>query len=216
MKKPFRTFDELELPAGEEVLWQGRPLARGLAIRVFHMRMVLGYFGLLFAAGVIMRVVERQTWLEALTAASRLILPFAFVMVLLGGLAWLYSRTTRYTITNRRILIQFGAVLPMTLNVPFRQVGSAGVKVWGDGTGDLPLSVVSDERLAFLLLWPHVRPWRLRQVEPMLRSVPEPQRVAEILSGALAAASTLAPEPAGAVMPVPQMASPLRVIATAA
>ena len=104
----------------------------------------------------------------------------------------------------------------MTLNVPFGQVGSAGLKVWGDGTGDLPLSVISDERLGFLLLWPHVRPWRLKQVEPMLRSVPEPEKVADILSGALLAASAPAPEPAGAVMPVPHKAAALQAIATAA
>lgn len=216
MKRWIGSFDELSLPAGEQVLWQGRPLARSVARRVFHMPMVLGYFALLFVAGIVIGVVERQPWQDALWGASRLIVPCASVLLLLGGLAWLYSRTTRYTVTNRRVLIQFGAVLPMTLNVPFAQVGGAGLKIWSDGTGDLPLSVISEKRLAFLLLWPHVRPWRLAQVEPMLRCVPDAKRVAGILSGALVAASSPAPEPASAVMQVPRLVRSVQAIATAA
>lgn len=216
MKRSIATFDELVIPKDERVLWQGRPLARALAVRVFHIRLVLAWFAALFMASVVVRAMKGQSWLDALTAPSRLIVPCAFAMLLLSGLAWLYSRTTRYTMTNRRVLIQFGAVLPMTLNVPFGQVSCAGLKIWSDGTGDLPLSVISEKRLAFLLLWPHVRPWRLTQVEPMLRCVPDAKEVAGILGNALVAASSPAPEPAGAVMPVPRQAPLVRAIATAA
>lgn len=217
MKRLLGSFDELLLPKGEQVLWQGSPGAYSLAIRVFHVRMVLAYFALLFAAGIAMGVMDGQPWLGALSGASRLSVPCAFVLLLLSGLAWLYSRTTRYTVTNRRVLIQFGAVLPMTLNIPFAQIDNAGVKIWRDGTGDLPLSVISEKRLAFLLLWPHVRPWRLTRVEPMLRCVSDAKEVAEILSSALiAAASSPAPEPAGAVMQVPRVVRSVRAVAAAA
>lgn len=215
MKQAFGSFDELVLPKGERVLWQGRPRARSLAIRVFHLRLVLAWFGLWFMAGVFARGMEKS-WLDALSGGARVIMPCAIAMLLLAGLAWLYSRTTRYTVTSRRVLIQFGAVLPMTLTIPFAQIGKAGVKIWGDGTGDLPLSVINDKRLAFLLLWPHVRPWRLTEVEPMLRCVPDAQHVADILSNALVAASSPAPEPAAAVMPVPRLVRPAQAIATAA
>lgn len=215
MKNVFGSFDELVLPKGERVLWQGRPRARSLAVRVFHLRLVVAWFGLLFVAAAIARGMEKS-WLDALSGGSRLIVPCAIALVLLAGLAWLYSRTTRYTVTSRRVLIQFGAVLPMTLTIPFAQVGSAGVKVWSDGTGDLPLSVINEKRLAFLLLWPHVRPWRLTQVEPMLRCIPDAQHVAEILSTALVAASSPAPEPSAAIMPVPRLVRPVQAIATAA
>ncbi len=216
MKRAIGSFDELVLPKDERLLWQGRPCARSLAVRVFHLRLVLAWFGLLFMAGVVTRAMERQSWLDALSGGSRLIVPCAIAMLLLAGLAWLYSRTTRYTLTSRRVLIQFGAVLPMTLTIPFAQVGSADVKLWSDGTGDLPLSVISDKRLAFLLLWPHVRPWRLSQVEPMLRCVPDARGVADILSKALVAASSPAPEPTAAVMPVPRLVRPVQAIASAA
>jgi hypothetical protein len=203
-------FEPLTLPEGERLLWQGRPAAWTLAVRVFHIRLVAVYFALLAAARVAMDVSAHEPLSATLMSASRLVNPFAIAMALLGGLAWLYSRTSRYSITDRRVLLQFGAVLPMTLNVPFKQVESAAFKTYRDGTGDLPLAVASDPRLAFLLLWPHVRPWRLTKVEPMLRCVPDAADVAGVLAKALAQAAPPAPEPVS-VMPVPPP-----VVATAA
>jgi Bacterial PH domain len=209
-------FDELALPEGERLLWQGRPKARALALRVFHVRPVAAYFALLFGARVVIGSLEHQPWTAAVADASRIAIPFALVMVLLGGLAFLYSRTTRYSVTNRRVLLQYGAVLPMTLNVPFAQVGSAAVKAYRDGSGDLPLAIISEQRLAFLLLWPHVRPWRLSHVEPMLRCVPEVRAVADILAKALIAALPRAPEPVAAAMPVPRLVRSAAAVASAA
>jgi Bacterial PH domain len=194
----FRPFKELSLPKGERLIWQGRPSARALAFHVFHVRLVVIYFALLFVSRVAIGGFERQPWLESIATASRLAVPIVVVVALLGGLALLYSGTTRYSVTNRRLLLQFGAVLPMTLNVPFGQIASAALKEYADGSGELPLAVISEQRLAFLLLWPHVRPWRLTQVEPMLRCVPNARNVADLLATALRAASPQAPEPRSA------------------
>jgi hypothetical protein len=212
----FQQFQELDLPKGERLVWQGRPSAKALALRVFHVRLVAIYFALLFVGRVAFGRFEHQPWLESLGAASRLAIPLVIVMTLLGALAFLYSRTTRYSVTNRRVLLQFGAVLPMTLNVPFRQIASAAVKEYADGSGELPLAVVSEQRLAFLLLWPHVRPWRLTKVEPMLRCVPDAQNVASLLATALKAASPQAPEPVVATMPLPRPAELNPAVASAA
>jgi len=213
-------FDEIVLPAGERLIWQGRPGAKALALRVFHIRLVVAYFALLFAARLAVGAFEQQPWRDALASASHVAIPLAIVLALLVGLAFLYSRTTRYSLTNRRLLVQFGAVLPMTLNIPFGQVASAGIKKYADGSGDLPLMVTSDQRLAFLLLWPHVRPWRLTKVEPMLRSVPDASRVADLLAQALRAASSQGPESVAAAMPAPRPQEPTeeltQAIATAA
>jgi hypothetical protein len=151
-----------------------------------------------------------------MASASSLVIPVAIATVLLTGLAVLYSRTTRYTITSRRVLLQFGAVLPMTLNIPFRQIASAAVKTYPDGSGDLPIAVTSEQRLAFLLLWPHVRPWRLTKVEPMLRCVPQAQHVADLLTRALTAAASPAPEPVVAAQHVPSPGELGSPVATAA
>jgi hypothetical protein len=216
MSRWIQAFDELDLPDGERLIWQGRPSARALAVRVFHMRLVAIYFALLFAARLAIGGLEHQPWQESLTAASRLAIPLAIVVTLLGGLAFLYSRTTRYSVTSSRVLLQFGAVLPMTLNIPLKQIASAAMKEYPDGSGDLPLAVISEQRLAFLLLWPHVRPWRLTRVEPMLRCVSDARNAADLLSTALKATSPQAPEPVVAAMPVPLPAELRPVIASAA
>jgi Bacterial PH domain len=212
----FRPFEELALPKGERLIWQGRPGAKALALRVFHLRLAVAYFVMLFAARVAIGAFEHQPWLNVLAAALQLVVPLAIVVALLGGLAFLYSRTTRYSVTNRRVLLQFGAVLPMTLNIPFGQIAAAGVGKYADGSGDLPLTVISEQRLAFLLLWPHVRPWRITRVEPMLRCVSDASNVAALLGTALRAASPLAPEPVVAAMAVPRPAEVTQAVATAA
>ena len=212
----MRQFEDLDLPCGESLVWQGRPDARALAVRVFHIRLVAIYFALLFGVRIAIGLSEQQPLVDTMLAAARLVIPFAIVMVLLCGLAVLYSRTTRYSLTNRRVLLQFGAVLPMTLNIPFRQIDSAAVREYADGSGDLPIAVASGQRLAFLLLWPHVRPWRLTRVEPMLRCVPEARGIANLLTKALTAASSPAPEPVIAAMATPRPAELPSAVATAA
>jgi hypothetical protein len=106
------------------------------------------------------------------------------------GLAGLTSRSAVYTITNRRVVMRIGIALPMTINIPFKVVESASAKVFGNGTGDIPIHLTAPNRLAFLILWPHARPWCVSQPEPTLRSVPEAATVARLLATALAGATT--------------------------
>ena len=40
-----------------------------------------------------------------------------------------------------------------------------------------------------MLLWPHVRPWRMLKPEPTLRAIPDAAKVAAILAPALTAAN---------------------------
>lgn len=209
--------DTLMLPDGEQLLWQGQPTVKALLLRVFHLRLVLAYFAALFGARVVAGALDHQPLVASIASASSLVMPLALATLLLTGLALLYSRTTRYTITSRRLLLQFGAVLPMTLNVPFKQVGRADLKLHADGSGDLPLGVIAEQRLSYLLLWPHARPWRLNEVEPMLRGVPNAANVAEILAKALVAASDgiVAAQPLPAADGEPQGA-PTAAIASAA
>ena len=94
-------------------------------------------------------------------------------VVLLAALAWLAARTTVYSITSKRIVMRIGIALPITINVPFRAVNSVGLKRHADGSGDIPASLPKGYRLAFLVLWPHARPWHVRNPQPMLRSVPD-------------------------------------------
>lgn len=169
------------LPTGERILWQGAPTTRGLWLRVFHAPLA----GLWFAACGVGVVAVAET--PAGTAAA-LAGVLGVALALLGALAFAAHRTTLYTVTNRRLVLQIGIALPVTYNLPFGQVESAELRLFGDGSGDLPLRLKPAARIAYLQLWPHARPWRVSRPEPMLRSVPGAAEAAAILARALAEA----------------------------
>lgn len=177
------------LPEGERVIWQGRPCRRGLARDVFHVRLLAIYFAaalVVLGAGSLL-VAGRPagpTALSLLPLMAGAVAVVAFAM----GLAWLGARTTRYTMTNRRVVMRIGMALPIHLNLPFASVEGAGLRLNADGTGDLPIRLGGKGRIGYLHLWPHARPWHLRRPEPMLRAVPDAVRVATILAQALAEA----------------------------
>jgi hypothetical protein len=176
------------LPAGERLLWQGAPCWWSLARRTFHLNKVAIYFGVLMSWRTASALGDGQSPLNAFLHGLWLLVPALTAIGLLALFAWLYSRTTVFTLTSQRVIMRFGIALSMTVNVPFRIIDRAGLKRYRDGTGDLPLSTGS-ERTSYLVMWPFVRPWRISRPQPMLRAVPAADRVAEILAGALAAAA---------------------------
>ena len=174
-------------PPGEEILWQGKPSWSGLALRVFHIRKVLIYFAILIAWQGFAALWEGQGGLAAVMSMLG-VLPYALLgLGLLAGLALLYARTTVYTITSKRVVMRFGVALPMCVNFPFRTVESAALRLCGDGTGDIPLTLGGPDRIAYLVLWPLTRPGRYRKPQPMLRALADAQAAAEILARALKA-----------------------------
>ncbi|MFE1598868.1 photosynthetic complex putative assembly protein PuhB [Methylobacterium sp. ID0610] len=183
------------LPPGERLLWQGRPALLGLARRAFHADLVAAYFGLL-GLGAALSAGRPAAALPVLGAG-------ALALVLLVALAWAARRTTVYSLTDRRLMLRIGIALPVTVNLPLREIEAASLRRFGDGSGDLPLRLTAGTRLAYLHLWPHVRPWRLTRPEPMLRALPQADAVAGRIAAALAAAQgqsapALAPAPAAA------------------
>ena len=118
-------------------------------------------------------------------SALWLIVPAISGIAVLAGLAWLFHRAACYTITSKRVLFQFGVALPMTMNIPLGKIANAALKTYRDGSGDIPLQLNDSKRVSYLLLWPHIRPWRMRVPEPMLNSVPDAARVAARLAEAL-------------------------------
>jgi len=187
VKQDFGQFKELPapLPSGERVIWQGKPSFKGLALRSFRIREVAIYFGALLVWRLWSNWFHGMPAGEATTSALWLIVPAISGIAVLAGLAWLFRRAACYTITSRRILFQFGAALPMTMNVPLGKVANAALKTYRDGSGDIPLKLSEGGRVSYLLLWPHIRPWRLRAPEPMLNSIPDAAGVAAKLAEAL-------------------------------
>ena len=172
------------LPKGERILWQGAPDFADLAVRVFHLKKVLVYFALL--------MIIRGFFLYS-SGAGGVAIIVGMLMVLglgliamsaLGVLAWLTARTTAYTLTDQRVVMRIGIVLTLTFNLPLKRIETAGLQLTGKGFGDIPLVLSGGDRIGWLNLWPHARPWRIARPEPMLRCIPDARTFATRLQSA--------------------------------
>lgn len=167
------------LPTGERLLWQGAPTGRGVALRVLHLRALALYFAALLAICAVHAIGTDRP--SAWFSLGALFVLGSVALGLLGLFAFLISRTTVYTITDRRVVMRTGIALPASLNLPYAQVEQASVRLFRDGTADVALLMVGEGRLGWTMLWPHVRPWRTRRVQPMLRCLPGGSQVGDLL-----------------------------------
>lgn len=174
------------LPAGEQIVWQGEPQWRALSRRVFHTRKVALYFGVLMLASAAQRITAGQSLPEIAGSVAWQCALGAVSVGILTLLAWLYARSTVYTITNRRIVMRFGVALPMMVNIPWDRIESAAFRSFADGNGDIALTPTAKGRVSYWTIWPHARPWRFSPVQPSLRGIDDAARVAELISGAVA------------------------------
>lgn len=168
-------------PAGEEVLWQGRPDTWALAREAFGLRWVMGYFAFVVAWRA------ADGWLAAgLGGALALALPYVGLAGLGALVIWWLARAqalaTVYTITTNRVVMRVGAALSVTYNLPFSRLQGAGLDLRKDGTGTIALQLTEGERLPYLSLWPHIRPWHLRAPQPALRCIPDARATAQLLA----------------------------------
>ncbi len=173
------------LPAGETMLWQGAPSWRGVARRVLHVRTLAFYFAALAAIGLA-RALLLDTPAMWFSLAVLMVLG-SVAVALLCAFAVMVARTSVYTLTDRRIVLRIGVALGGSINLPFRSIESADLRLYPDGSGDIALLLDGQTRIGMNTLWPHVRPWHTRRVQPMLRAVPDAARVARLLADALAA-----------------------------
>lgn len=177
------------LPKGENILWQGAPDFADVAMRIFHLKKVAVYFAVLMGV--------RGSYLYSagapdLTVVAGVLLVAGLgltAMIALGVLAWLTARTTAYTLTDQRMVMRIGIVLTLTFNLPLKKIESAGLMLTGKGFGDIPLALNSGDRIGYFNLWPHVRPWRLAEPEPMLRCIADAETIAKLLQTSWARAT---------------------------
>lgn len=176
---------EAPLPDGERVLWQARPARGALALHAFHSRKIAIYFVVLIglsAAFARSSTDPLATFLDSarwLTAGGVMACAFAFTVAALA------SRTTLYAITERRVVMKIGIALPIVLNIPLHAIDSVDVKRRADGSGDLALRLDPRNRIAFAVLWPHARAWRIRHPEPVLRGLTDVDAAGATLRQAL-------------------------------
>lgn len=177
------------LPPGEKLLWQGSPTWSATASRVLHIRAV----GIYFVAIVVLRLIagrwSGQDWHTIGVSMAWLAVLGMSIVAFLAWVAQMIAHGTVYSVTSRRIVMRFGIVVPITLNIPFAIVRSAGLKTYADGTGDIPIQIGGNGRIAYPHLWPHARPWVVRNPQPMLRGVSQAVSAAGILAVALGRSS---------------------------
>lgn len=202
------------LPEGERMLWQGEPNWRILAMRTFHVRKIAIYFGALLAWDVFSTLYDGQTLADQGEALLQLAGLGAAALGIICLFCYAVSRTTVYTITSKRLVIRAGIALPKTINIPFARIASAGVKVNPDGSGNVMLTPLAQDKIAYLLLWPHAQAWNLSHAQPMLRDVSDAGVVAQILGDALAADGEGQAAPAAKPQKQP-LRGPRRATATA-
>jgi len=152
---------------------------------------IAAYFALVAVWQAASVAADGGSAVEAVAAAAVMMAIGAMPIAFLVAYAWMAARGAVYSITNRRVVMRVGVALPVTINLPFALIESAALSRRSDGTRDLVLRLATKQRASWIALWPHCRPWRFTQPEPMLRALPDAEAVAQTLGRALAAASSM-------------------------
>lgn len=186
------------LPKGERVLWKGRPRWQAIARDALHVRGLAAYMALLVLSVAAAAAWRGATPAEALLDASRAAAFAAIPVAVALGYAWLAARAAYYAITDRRIIMRVGVALPMTFNLPFARIASAGQRTRGS-TGEIGVKLLARDGLAAIMLWPHAP---LGRAEPTLRGLADVAVAGQVLAHALAASVDPAATPASVQVPV--------------
>lgn len=185
------------LPKGETIIWQGSPDRRVLTRTALHTGGVAAYF-----AALVVFALAAALWQGVRApgdlAGVGLTVGGALVgLALLQLLGWAIARSTIYTLTDRRIVLRFGVAMPKCINMPLGMIANVDLRKRTGGTGDLAIRLNGEQRLGYAALWPHARAWHYREPQPMLRAVPDIDRVATLLARACLSIQT-----GGRVVPI--------------
>ena len=180
------------LPQDEFIVWQGSPDVGALAASAFHIKKLVIYFLLLIVACA-WPALETQAGAMAVLQAIKWIAPLSLLgLASVWLMAYMTSRATVYTLTNKRVVMRLGIVLTVTFNLPLKQIASSDVRLLESGFGDITLALQGSDRIAWVHLWPSVRPWRISKPEPTLRAISDAQEVAVKLRDAWTQATGMA------------------------
>ncbi len=186
--EPVRGLPEAP-PEGERILWQGAPAAWPMARAALGATWVAGYFAALAGwRGAVVGISEGAP--AGAVTASWYVAIGALAIGVLAFIAWVMARATVYTLTTERVAMRIGAALTVTLNLPYRWIESADLRMNGDGTGSIELDLKGASKVSYFVLWPHVRPWAIVRPRPTLRCLRDAREVAAILGAAASARVT--------------------------
>lgn len=154
-----------------------------LAVDAMRIRWVAGYF-LIMALWRTGSLIGDMPPMAAASAGVPFLLLGALCCFVLWAMAWAQSRSATYAITDARVVLQVGAALSLTVNIPFEKIESADLKLERNGSGSIFFQANGRRRLPYLSLWPHARPWHLRQPEAAFRAIKDASAVAAALGAA--------------------------------
>ncbi|MEM6973079.1 MAG: photosynthetic complex putative assembly protein PuhB [Pseudomonadota bacterium] len=169
------------LPEGEDIAWQGTPALWPLAWRAGFLRLLTIWFVLIAAWYVARGALGITPWSVTLPTLAIWTVNTVVAGAILSVIALGIQRTTVYTITNRRLVMRFGMVLDLTVNIPFSKIENMDLRPGAGGTGDLSVRM-KDSALSYFHLWPHARPWCFSKPEAMLRAVPSAPEIGQLLA----------------------------------
>jgi hypothetical protein len=211
------------LPPGEKLLWQGSPQWKSLAVRAYHVRKVAIYFCVLMLWRVAVGIDAHHS-VAAIAVSCAVLLALASAAIgVLSLLAFLTARATIYSITTRRVLMRHGVAVPLTVNIPLRLIDSADERSFADGTGEIALQISREQRIGYLITWPHLRASKITRPTPCFKALSDATHAASVLGaalqaesrsqGATAAAATTAPSATPARPTAPAHLSPAHTAA---
>jgi uncharacterized membrane protein (DUF485 family) len=197
----FGEFDDSrpvsEAPAAlagdERIVWQGAPDWRRFALSVMKIRTIALYFAVIMVARFAADLVAGQGVGAGLVSAAWTLCLALPVLGFLAIYAKLVARSTRYTVTTKRLVLRIGVALPMTVTIPVDLVETLDLRRHADGSGDILIGVLPKQRLSYSVLWPHARPWCFSRPQAALRAVPQAEAVAETIGRMLARQTATTP-----------------------
>lgn len=175
---PSANGDPMGTPAADErVLWKGRPSLPVLTRTAFHLNSFALYMGAMIVLAAALGNTASALFLAGLGVFGGLVIQ---------AIAWRCARSTLYILTDARLIMRIGMAIETRINIPLKHIEAAHLNMRGRDHGDVALELGGERLLAYLLLWPHARPFRFAHPQPMLRAIPDAQGFAKALADACA------------------------------
>lgn len=173
------------LPEDEHVIWQCSPGAVSIARHALFASWVAGYFAILALSAAVAVLRDGGSIAAAFSASWHLIAIGAVTTAALTAIGALIRRSTVYSITSKRVVMQVGMAVPLQLNLPFNKIASADIKLYADGSGDIALTPAEKLPVSYIHLWPHVRGLFVLNPRPALKSIENARDVSALLVKAM-------------------------------
>lgn len=181
--EPVRGLPEA-LPEDERILWQGSPRPLTLAIHAFHLRFVPLYFAVATAWRAAAKADAGAAGGEIAAMVGFSALACLIAMAVVYGLAWVMARAAIFTITDKRVVMRYGAAIRKYVNLPFSALARADLRRHGSTAGSIALLPTGPGKVGYAHLWPFARPLKIATPQPMLRAIGDVDTVVSLLAAA--------------------------------